>query len=76
MPFGHGLSAYVQPRDEDQAGKVAHRLKAGTVNIDNSFYLSPDGPLAVGASAAFGVEHGVAGFGEYVRIKTIASPSR
>jgi aldehyde dehydrogenase (NAD+) len=71
----YGLSAYVQSADEERAWAVAHRLKAGTVNINNSFYLSPDAPFGGYGISGDGVEHGVAGFREYLRIKSIASPS-
>ncbi|MBS9376585.1 aldehyde dehydrogenase family protein [Rhodococcus sp. B50] len=71
----YGLSAYVQSADEDRAWAVARRLRAGTVNINNSFYLSPDAPFGGYGISGDGVEHGVAGFREYLRIKSIASPS-
>jgi aldehyde dehydrogenase (NAD+) len=72
----YGLSAYVQSRDEDRAWAVANRLRAGTVNINNSFYLSPDAPFGGYGISGDGVEHGVAGFREYLRIKSIASPAK
>jgi aldehyde dehydrogenase (NAD+) len=72
----YGLSAYVQSRDEERAWRVANRLKAGTVNINNSFYLGPDAPFSGWGISGVGVEHGVAGFRDYLRIKTIASPAK
>ena len=71
----YGLSGYVQSTDEDRAWAVARRLRAGTVNINNSFYLSPDAPFGGYGISGDGVEHGIAGFREYLRIKSIASPS-
>lgn len=70
----YGLSGYVQSRDEERAWAVARHLKAGTVNINNSFYLAPDAPFGGFGISGDGVEHGIAGFREYLRIKTIASP--
>ena len=70
----YGLSAYVQSRSPERAWAVANQLKAGTVNINNSFYLSPDAPFGGWGISGDGVEHGVAGFREYLRIKSIASP--
>lgn len=70
----YGLSGYVQSTNEERAWAVANRLKAGTVNINNSFYLSPDAPFGGYGISGDGVEHGVAGFREYLRIKSIASP--
>ena len=72
----YGLSAYVQSRDEDRAWRVANRLKAGTVNINNSFYLSPDAPFGGYGISGDGVEHGEAGFREYLQIKSVSSPAR
>jgi aldehyde dehydrogenase (NAD+) len=72
----YGLSAYVQSRVEDRAWAVANKLRAGTVNINNSFYLSPDAPFGGWGISGDGVEHGVAGFREYLRIKSIASPAK
>jgi aldehyde dehydrogenase (NAD+) len=70
----YGLSAYVQSRSPERAWAVANQLKAGTVNINNSFYLSPDAPFGGWGISGDGVEHGVAGFREYLHIKSIASP--
>jgi aldehyde dehydrogenase (NAD+) len=70
----YGLSAYVQSRNEERAWAVANRLRAGTVNINNAFYLSPDAPFGGWGISGDGVEHGLAGFREYLRIKSIASP--
>jgi aldehyde dehydrogenase (NAD+) len=72
----YGLSAYVQSRDEDRAWRVANRLRAGTVNINNSFYLSPDAPFGGWGISGVGSEHGLAGFRDYLRIKTTASPAK
>ena len=72
----YGLSGYVQSRDEERAWKVANRLKAGTVNINNSFYLSPDAPFGGYGISGVGVEHGEDGFRNYLQVKTIASPTK
>jgi aldehyde dehydrogenase (NAD+) len=71
----YGLSAYVQSRDPDRAWKMANRLKAGTVNIGASFYLSPDTPFGGYGISGVGREHGEDGFREYLQAKTIASPA-
>ncbi|MET0698075.1 MAG: aldehyde dehydrogenase family protein [Mycobacterium sp.] len=71
----YGLSAYVQSGDEERAWAVARKLKAGTVNIGSSFYLAPDTPFGGYGISGDGVEHGIDGFREYLRIKSIASPA-
>jgi aldehyde dehydrogenase (NAD+) len=71
----YGLSGYVQSSDPARAWYVANRLKAGTVNIGPSFYLSPDTPFGGYGISGLGVEHGEDGFREYLQAKTIASPA-
>ncbi|WP_059020177.1 aldehyde dehydrogenase family protein [Mycobacterium sp. M26] len=70
----YGLAAYVQSSDQERALRVANKLRAGTVNIGPAFYLSPDGPFGGWGISGVGVEHGIDGFREYLRIKTIATP--
>jgi len=72
----YGLSAYVQSTDEERAWRVANKLRSGTVNIGAAFYLSPDGPFGGWGISGVGVEHGIDGFREYLRIKTIATPHK
>lgn len=71
----YGLSAYVQSGDQERAWRVANRLRAGSVNINNSFYLGPDAPFSGWGISGVGVEHGIAGFRDYLRVKTVASPA-
>ena len=71
----YGLSGYVQSGDPERAWRIARRLKAGTVNIGLSFYLSPDTPFGGYGISGVGVEHGEDGFREYLQAKTIASPA-
>jgi aldehyde dehydrogenase (NAD+) len=71
----YGLSGYVQSRDAQRAWNVAKRLKAGTVNLNASFYLSPDTPFGGYGISGVGREHGEDGFREMLQAKTIASPA-
>ena len=71
----YGLSAYVQTGDPERASRIASRLKAGTVNLGPSFYLSPDTPFGGYGISGVGREHGEDGFREYLQAKTIASPA-
>ena len=72
----YGLAAYVQTSDEERGWRVANRLRAGTVNVGPAFWLSPDGPFGGWGISGVGVEHGIDGFREYLRIKTIATPHK
>ncbi|WP_322759993.1 aldehyde dehydrogenase family protein [Frankia sp. Cr2] len=71
----YGLSAYVQTADPERALRISGRLRAGTVNIGMSFYLSPDTPFGGYGISGVGREHGLDGFREYLQAKTIASPA-
>lgn len=70
----YGLAAYVQSRDPQRALRVANKIRAGVVNVGASFYLSPDGPFGGWGISGVGIEHGLEGFREYLRVKTIATP--
>ena len=71
----YGLSAYIQTTDPERAWRLANRMRAGTVNIGPSFYLSPDTPFGGYGISGVGREHGEDGFREYLQAKTIASPA-
>jgi aldehyde dehydrogenase (NAD+) len=71
----YGLSSYIQTRDPERALRLANRMKAGTVNVGPSFYLSPDTPFGGYGISGVGREHGEDGFREYLQAKTIATPA-
>jgi len=71
----YGLSGYVQSQDETRAWRVANQLAAGSVNINNSIFLSPDAPFGGYGISGDNVEHGEDGFRNYLQVKTIASPA-
>ena len=54
----YGLSSYIQTQDPERAWRLANRMKAGTVNIGPSFYLSPDTPFGGYGISGVGREHG------------------
>ncbi|MER7930080.1 aldehyde dehydrogenase family protein [Streptomyces sp. NPDC096057] len=71
----YGLSSYIQTQDPERAWRLANRMKAGTVNVGPSFYLSPDTPFGGYGISGVGREHGEDGFREYLQAKTIATPA-
>jgi aldehyde dehydrogenase (NAD+) len=71
----YGLSSYIQTTDPERAWRLANRMKAGTVNIGPSFYLSPDTPFGGYGISGVGREHGEDGFREYLQAKTISTPA-
>lgn len=72
----YGLAGYVQSSDEERGIRVANRLRTGTVNVGPAFWLSPDAPFGGWGISGVGSEHGLEGFREYLRVKTIATPHK
>ena len=67
----YGLGARVFSNDETQARRVASKLKAGTVEINQSSRWQPCNPFGGYKLSGLGREHGVAGFRELCQIKVI-----
>lgn len=61
-----------QSRDRARGLRVANRLGTGTVG--RAFYLSLEAPFGGWGISGVGVEHGIEGFRDYLRVKTIAYP--
>ena len=71
----YGLSGAVFGTDLSRARAVAARLRAGTVGINGGVWYSPDVPFGGFKESGAGREMGVAGFEEYLEIKSIAEPA-
>jgi aldehyde dehydrogenase (NAD+) len=71
----YGLSGAVFGTDRQRARAVAARLRTGTVGINGGVWYSPDVPFGGYKQSGFGREMGVAGFEEYLEIKSIAEPA-
>jgi len=70
-PFG--LSASVWSADAAQARRLAQRLDAGTVWINQHMSILPQLPTAGVKSSGLGAENGVWGLECYLQIQTIAA---
>lgn len=68
----YGLSGAVFGGDIDRARAVAGRLRTGTVGINGGVWFGPDVPFGGYKQSGVGREMGVAGFEEYLTIKSIA----
>jgi aldehyde dehydrogenase (NAD+) len=71
----YGLSGNIQSSDLDRAGRIADRLRTGTINIGLSRHNSPITPFGGYGISGLGREHGLEGWKEYLQSKTIASPA-
>jgi len=71
----YGLSGTVFGADPDRAAAVAARIRAGTINVNGGVWYSADAPFGGYKQSGNGREMGLAGFEEYLEVKTIATAS-
>ena len=71
----YGLSGSVWSTDRERALSVANRIRTGTVGINGGLWFSPDMPFGGYRQSGVGRESGVAGFEEYLEIKSLAEPA-
>ncbi|MFN8227991.1 MAG: aldehyde dehydrogenase [Mycobacterium sp.] len=69
----YGLSGTVFSPDAERAAGVAARLRVGTVNVNGGVWYAADAPFGGYKQSGVGREMGLAGFEEYLEIKTIAT---
>jgi aldehyde dehydrogenase (NAD+) len=68
----YGLSGAVVGGSLERARSVALRMRTGTVSVNGGLYYSPDVPFGGYRQSGIGREMGVAGFEEYLEIKSLA----
>ena len=59
--------------DPERTGRVASRLRVGTVNVNGGIWYSADMPFGGYKQSGLGREMGLAGFEEYLETKAIAT---
>ena len=69
----YGLSGTVFCADPERAARFAARMRVGTVNVNGGVWYSADAPFGGYKQSGIGREMGLAGFEEYLEIKTIAT---
>ncbi|ORA08856.1 aldehyde dehydrogenase [Mycobacterium arosiense] len=69
----YGLSGTVFSADPERAANFASGMRVGTVNVNGGVWYSADAPFGGYKQSGNGREMGVAGFEEYLEIKTIAT---
>jgi aldehyde dehydrogenase (NAD+) len=70
----YGLSGSVESGDLERAKSVARRIRTGTIGVNGGQWFGADSPFGGYKQSGVGREMGVAGFEEYLEIKTIAEP--
>lgn len=68
----YGLSGAVFSGDSDRAWSVARRVRTGTMGINGGVWYGGDVPFGGYKQSGIGREMGVAGFEEYLEIKSVA----
>ncbi|MFC5751870.1 aldehyde dehydrogenase [Actinomadura rugatobispora] len=68
----YGLSGMVVSASDERARAVAHRVRTGTISVNGGLFYGADAPFGGYRQSGVGRESGVAGFEEYLEIKTIA----
>ncbi len=69
----YGLSGTVFSGEPERAQAIASRLRVGTVNVNGGVWYSADVPFGGYKQSGVGREMGVAGFEEYLELKSIAT---
>ncbi|WP_438362697.1 aldehyde dehydrogenase [Mycobacterium intracellulare] len=72
----YGLSGAVVSASNERARAVANRMRTGTVNVNGGVFYGVDVPFGGYKRSGIGREMGVAGFEEYLEIKSIAEGAR
>jgi aldehyde dehydrogenase (NAD+) len=68
----YGLSGGVVSASPERARRVAERVRTGTISVNGGMYYGADAPFGGYRQSGTGRESGLAGFEEYLEIKTIA----
>ena len=71
----YGLSGAVNSADPERARAVARQIRSGTISVNGGLYYAPDAPFGGYKQSGIGREMGVAGFEEFLEIKTLAEPA-
>ncbi|PVD51548.1 aldehyde dehydrogenase [Terrimonas sp.] len=71
----YGLSGSVVSASFERAMHVARSVRTGSMNVNGAFFFSANAPFGGYKQSGIGRENGVAGFEEYLEIKTIAIPA-
>jgi aldehyde dehydrogenase (NAD+) len=67
----YGLAGYVWGGDTERATAVARRLRTGMVAVNGGSFIGADLPFGGRGQSGIGREWGVAGFEEFLELKTI-----
>ncbi len=70
-----GLSGAIAGTDRERALSVARRIRTGTMSINGGVYYGAEVPFGGYKQSGVGREMGIAGFEEYLEMKSFAEPA-
>jgi aldehyde dehydrogenase (NAD+) len=71
----YGLSGGVVSASFDRAMAVARRVRSGTMSVNGGLWYGADVPFGGFKDSGVGRQNGIAGFDQYLEIKSLAWPS-
>jgi len=71
----YGLSGAVNGGSLERSLAVASQLRTGTVSVNGGQWFGADSPFGGYKESGIGREHGIAGFEEYLELKTVGLPA-
>lgn len=71
----YGLSGAVSSGSLERALSVARRVRAGTMGVNGGVWYGADVPFGGFKDSGIGRQNGIAGFDQYLEVKSIAWPS-
>jgi acyl-CoA reductase-like NAD-dependent aldehyde dehydrogenase len=71
----YGLAGYVLSEDIDRSTAIARRLRAGSIGLNGTATYGAEVPFGGYKSSGVGRQNGVAGFDQYLEVKSVASPA-
>jgi acyl-CoA reductase-like NAD-dependent aldehyde dehydrogenase len=72
----YGLAGYVLSESDERAFAIARRLRAGSIGLNGTAAYGAEVPFGGYKASGVGRQNGVAGFDQYVEVKSVASPAR
>jgi aldehyde dehydrogenase (NAD+) len=71
----YGLAGYVLSNSLDRSVAIARRLRAGTVGLNGGAAYGADVPFGGYKASGVGRQNGLAGFEQYLEVKSVAWPA-
>jgi acyl-CoA reductase-like NAD-dependent aldehyde dehydrogenase len=72
----YGLAGYVLSESDERAFAIARRLRAGSIGLNGTAAYGAEVPFGGFKASGVGRQNGVAGFDQYLEVKSVAAPAR